>query len=146
MRAPTAGLLISYTVGRRHNVCCRGPILITRPDSETSAQTTHVSMLFKNSENLVQKFPFFLNFTLVKKTLTKNAKQSRLRFYQKRTMCIQPCGSGWGFQNWSRIWNRTSTAKVMMEVPTSDWQEGVLGTGSQNRCFRSRTLNSAIQG
>ena len=36
----TAGLPISYTVGRRHNFCCRDPILIPRPDSETSAQTT----------------------------------------------------------------------------------------------------------
>ena len=31
----TAGLLISCTVGLRHNFCCRGPILIPRPDSET---------------------------------------------------------------------------------------------------------------
>ena len=41
----TAGLPISYTVGRRHNFCCRGPILIPRPDSETSAQTTRVNLL-----------------------------------------------------------------------------------------------------
>ena len=42
----TAGLPISYTVGRRHNFCCRGPILIPRPDSETSAQTTRVNGYF----------------------------------------------------------------------------------------------------
>jgi len=41
----TAGLPISYTVGRRHNFCCRGPILIPRPDSETSAQTTRADVL-----------------------------------------------------------------------------------------------------
>ena len=41
----TAGLPISYTVGRRHNFCCRGPILIPRPDSETSAQTTRGNVL-----------------------------------------------------------------------------------------------------
>ena len=36
----TAGLPISLTWGLRHNFCYRGPILIPRPDSETSAQTT----------------------------------------------------------------------------------------------------------
>ena len=41
----TAGLLIGYTVGRRHNFCCRGLILIPRPDSETSAQITRVNVL-----------------------------------------------------------------------------------------------------
>ena len=44
-RRGTAGLPISCTVGRRHNFCCRGPILIPRPDSETSAQTTRVNVL-----------------------------------------------------------------------------------------------------
>ena len=39
------GLLISYNAGLRHNFCCRGPILIPRPDSETSAQTTRVNVL-----------------------------------------------------------------------------------------------------
>ena len=28
-----------------HNFCCRGPILIPRPDSETSALTTRVNVL-----------------------------------------------------------------------------------------------------
>ena len=42
----TAGLLISWTVGLLlHNFCCRGPILIPRPDSETSAQTTRTNVL-----------------------------------------------------------------------------------------------------
>ena len=41
----TAGLPISYTVGQVCNFCCRGPILIPRPDSETSAQTTRVNVL-----------------------------------------------------------------------------------------------------
>ena len=41
----TAGLLIDCTVGLLHNFCCRGPILIPRPDSETSAQTTRVNVL-----------------------------------------------------------------------------------------------------
>ena len=43
----TAGLSISYTVGRRHshNFCCRGPILIPRPDPETLAQTTRGNVL-----------------------------------------------------------------------------------------------------
>ena len=41
----TTGLPISYIVGRRHNFCCRGLILIPRPDLETSAQTTHVNVL-----------------------------------------------------------------------------------------------------
>ena len=41
----TAGLPISWTVGRRHNFCCRGPILIPRPDSETAAQMTRVNAL-----------------------------------------------------------------------------------------------------
>ena len=44
-RISTAGMPISYTVGCRHNFCCRGPILIPRPDSETSAQTTLVNVL-----------------------------------------------------------------------------------------------------
>ena len=43
------------------------------------------------------------------------------------------------------IWNRTSVAKVVMGFPTSNWQEGGLGTESQNWCFGSRTLNSAIR-
>ena len=43
--ATTAGLPISYTVGHCDNFCCRGPILIPRPDSETSAQTTRVNVL-----------------------------------------------------------------------------------------------------
>ena len=41
----TAGLPISWTVGLLHNFCCRGLILIPRPDSETSAQTTRVNVL-----------------------------------------------------------------------------------------------------
>ena len=41
----TAGLPISYTVGLLHNFCFRGPILIPRPDSETSAQTTRTNVL-----------------------------------------------------------------------------------------------------
>ena len=41
----TAGLLISWTVGLLHNFCCQGPILIPRPDSETSAQTTRENIL-----------------------------------------------------------------------------------------------------
>ena len=42
---PAAGLPISYTVARRHSFWWRGPILIPRPDSETSAQTTRVNVL-----------------------------------------------------------------------------------------------------
>ena len=41
----TAGLPISWTVGQVYNFCCRGPILILRPDSETSAQTIRVNVL-----------------------------------------------------------------------------------------------------
>ena len=41
----TAGLPISWTVGQLHNFCCRGPILIPGPDSETSAQTTRTDVL-----------------------------------------------------------------------------------------------------
>ena len=41
----TAGLLIICTVGRRHNFCCRGPILIPRPVLESPAQTTRVMLL-----------------------------------------------------------------------------------------------------
>ena len=41
----TAGLPISYTLGRHHNFCCRCLVLIPRPDSETSAQTTRGSVL-----------------------------------------------------------------------------------------------------
>ena len=41
----TAGLLISCTVGHYHNFCCPGPVLIPRPDSETSAQTIRVNVL-----------------------------------------------------------------------------------------------------
>ena len=41
----TAGLPISWTVGRCPNFCCWNPILIPRPDSETSAQTTRVNVL-----------------------------------------------------------------------------------------------------
>ena len=40
-----AGLPISWTWGLRHNFCWRCPILIPRPDSETSVQTTRVHVL-----------------------------------------------------------------------------------------------------
>ena len=39
------GLPISWTLGLLYNFCCRGPILIPRPDSETSAQTTRGNVL-----------------------------------------------------------------------------------------------------
>ena len=41
----TAGLLISCTLGRCHNFCCRGPILIPRPVLEIPAQTTRGNVL-----------------------------------------------------------------------------------------------------
>ena len=54
----TAGMLISFTVGLRHNFCYRGPILIPRPDSETSAQTTraHVLDFFVKPKNGISAF------------------------------------------------------------------------------------------
>ena len=55
----TAGLPIKFEWGQRHNFCRRGPILIPRPDLETSAQTTrvsvHVVFVKPNHEN----FSFF---------------------------------------------------------------------------------------
>ena len=44
-----------------------------------------------------------------------------MRFYQK-TKYHAPCSLGWWIQNWFRIWNWASTAKVMIGVPTSNWQ------------------------
>ena len=41
----TAGLPISCTLGRCHNFCCRGPILIPRPVLEIPAQTTRGNVL-----------------------------------------------------------------------------------------------------
>ena len=42
----TAGLPVSYTWGRRHNFCCRDPILITRrPVLESLSQTTRDNVL-----------------------------------------------------------------------------------------------------
>ena len=57
-KGSTAGLPISYTVGRRQNFCCRGPILIPRPDSETSAQTTRSFVLhfFVKPKNGISDF------------------------------------------------------------------------------------------
>ena len=76
-RSATAGLLISYTVGLRHNFCCRGPILIPSPDSETSAQTTRTFVLdfFVKPKNGISAF-------YTKKTLDKNTNKNtqKIRF------------------------------------------------------------------
>ena len=45
LNSNTAGLPISWTVGLLNNFCCRGPILIPRPDSETSTQITRGNVL-----------------------------------------------------------------------------------------------------
>ena len=78
----TVEMPIRYTVGRRHNFCCRGPILIPRPDSETSAQTTRVNVLgvFVKPKNGVSE-----SYTKRRqiKTLTKTCKKSVFRFYNK---------------------------------------------------------------
>ena len=73
----TAGVLISCTVGLRHNVCCQGPVLIPRQDSETSAQTTRVNVpdFFVKPKNRISAF--YTKRRYIDKNTNKNTQKIR---------------------------------------------------------------------
>ena len=74
--------------------------------------------------------PLFWHYTVKKHQQTK-----KFKYFAQFSL-------GWGIQNCSWIWDWTSTAKVMMGVPTSNWQEIQL---CANLLYKSHIVHSVLR-